>query len=332
VNPVGKLDGRALRDRPWYELEPYGGFWERGYSDLNVSTLGGPSAEVIELTDALPAAAKVLDLGCGEGRNALYLASQGFDVTAVDRSESGIRKLQYVAEKAGVSVSAHVADVATIDLEDEYDVVMAHGLLHYLSQDECADLLSEIREHTVAGGFNVYTYKYFNEEFPRPDEFRSARQINALDPWQLRDIYDGWECLRYDVYAKWDSHPGIPIHLHPCEKLVARKPAEDTDVKAEVDPLPVQQESLDDQVFDEIDIRMGADEVERLCGAPSHVELICAQGVQFGGFEAIAWTDYRTDQLYFGWDMVELYRGQVRSKNRYKTQPVRVRYIRSPKP
>jgi tellurite methyltransferase len=79
-------------------------FWEQTYADLNATTFGEPSEEIRKLVHLLPPRAKVLDLGCGEGRNALFLAQAGFDVTVVDISEAGIRKLRFVAERENLAL------------------------------------------------------------------------------------------------------------------------------------------------------------------------------------------------------------------------------------
>ncbi|SPS02922.1 hypothetical protein CBM2634_U490002 [Cupriavidus taiwanensis] len=60
-----------------------GRFWEKGYSDTKVWTMGGPSVEVFEIEQFLPRNSTVIDIGCGEGRNALFLALRGHKVTAL---------------------------------------------------------------------------------------------------------------------------------------------------------------------------------------------------------------------------------------------------------
>jgi tellurite methyltransferase len=326
---LGLLKDKQLKERPWYETMPYGAFWELGYQDINVSTLGEPSVEVVELVPALLPGARVLDLGCGEGRNALYLATRGCDVTAVDRSEAGLRKLSYMANRAGVSLTTHVADIATLDIEDEYALVMAHGFLHYLSKAEVGDLIGKVKEKTTPGGFNVYTYKYFNEEFPRPDEFRAARYLDSLGPNELREYYADWEIIRYDVYAKWDSHPGIPIHCHPVEKLVARKPRRVASMPYTVEQVPVQANSLSDDIFTKLDIGMSQDKVRQLCGDPDVVNTVTTEGLQFGAFEAAAEHGYVLHQWYYGHTMIEIVDSKLRAKNRLKSSPVRVRFLQS---
>lgn len=59
-------------------------FWEEAFSKLEaVNTFGEPAEELISLVSLLPGGASVLDIDCGEGRNALCLAEQGFGVTAI---------------------------------------------------------------------------------------------------------------------------------------------------------------------------------------------------------------------------------------------------------
>ncbi len=273
---MGKLKDRGLRDQRWYEKEAYGGFWELGYRNLNVSTMGGPSTEVIELAPVLSPGARVLDLGCGEGRNSLYLAGRGFDVTAVDRSAAGIRKLEHFASLAGVKVTGIVADVATMDIEDDYELIMGHGLLHYLSVDEVRYLLTAVKDRTVDGG-----------------------------------------------YLKWDSHPGIGMHHHPNEKMIAVKPG-GLGLPFVVETLPMSNTHLDSSLFSRIEIGMAESQLESLCGKPEYVNTFVAPGLQFGPFHGVKDTGFALHQWYYGMTMVEISEHVVRAKNSFKSSPARL--------
>ena len=148
---MGELAERRLKQN-WYEKEPFGAFWEKGYRDGDASTMGGPSHEIIEIAPAYRPAHVLLDLGCGEGRNSVYLAGLGFDVTAIDRSTNGIEKLRNIARHIGLSITTFVADIATIEITDDYDLVMAHGVLYYLTNLEWRELLSQVKIHTPRMG------------------------------------------------------------------------------------------------------------------------------------------------------------------------------------
>ncbi len=73
---------------------------------------------------------KLLDLGSGEGRNAVYFAKNGFDVTAVDTSLPGLEKTKRYAEEVAVKVKTIHADITTYEPEDTYDVIFSTGALH----------------------------------------------------------------------------------------------------------------------------------------------------------------------------------------------------------
>ena len=66
-------------------------FWEQGYRDMAVSTMGGPNHDIVEILPALRPGARVLDLGAGEGRNAFFLAV--FDSLHASQRDSGWRHL-----------------------------------------------------------------------------------------------------------------------------------------------------------------------------------------------------------------------------------------------
>ena len=79
-------------------------FWEDEYLNKEKSTFGNPSKEVKELVPYLKKDAKILDVGCGDGRHALYLASLGFQVDAFDLSKNAIEKIDYSKQKNNLNI------------------------------------------------------------------------------------------------------------------------------------------------------------------------------------------------------------------------------------
>lgn len=78
-------------------------FWEQSYSDNKVSTFAkGPTVDVMEFYEKFPERAIVLDVGCGEGRNSIFMAKKGNTVDAFDVSENGIKKAKQLAERENV--------------------------------------------------------------------------------------------------------------------------------------------------------------------------------------------------------------------------------------
>ena len=94
--------------------------WEAHYRALVTAGaepgIGRPDALVEEIAGRLPPA-RALDLACGAGANALWLAKQGWDVTAVDRSPAAVELVQAQAQRRGVKLAARVADLEAHEFE-----------------------------------------------------------------------------------------------------------------------------------------------------------------------------------------------------------------------
>ena len=89
--------------------------WDARYAETGWAFGLEPNDFLREQVAALPARGRVLCLAEGEGRNAVWLAQQGFDVTGVDTSGVGLAKARALAESRGVTIATIVADLATFD-------------------------------------------------------------------------------------------------------------------------------------------------------------------------------------------------------------------------
>ena len=99
--------------------------WDQRYSSDGYAYGTKPNDFLMEMSDRLPAG-KVLCLAEGEGRNAVWLAEQGYQVTAVDASEVGLKKARQLAEMRGVHIITVHADLADFEIEPEYwDVIVS---------------------------------------------------------------------------------------------------------------------------------------------------------------------------------------------------------------
>ena len=196
-------------------------FWEAAYAQSDAAdTFGPPAEELARVVSLLPPGASVLDLGCGEGRNALYLAGRGCKVTAVDISAAGIGKLKRMAHAAGLQVTAEVHDMRGYAFEQSYDLVVAHGSLHLIEREHWAPLLRRVKAHTSDGGWNVVVV--FTNALPPPDDLKEFH-LGLFREGELFEFYDGWDVLLKESYVLEDEHPGDIRHRHPVNRLVARK-------------------------------------------------------------------------------------------------------------
>ncbi|MFC2013255.1 class I SAM-dependent methyltransferase [Chloroflexota bacterium] len=102
---------------------------------------GHPYKELQDYFNSYPVRGSVLDLGCGQGRDALFLASLGYAVTAVDSSSIGIEQMLSEAERRGLRLSGIVADVLKLKLQDKFDIVLFDMLLHSFKKEQQSEIL-----------------------------------------------------------------------------------------------------------------------------------------------------------------------------------------------
>ncbi len=94
----------------------------------------------------------VLDVGCGQGRDALFIARLGHSVVGVDISPNGIRDLTNAAAKEGLAVKGVVADIANYTPEGTFDVVLIDRTLHMLEQSARLAVLEALLDHVATDG------------------------------------------------------------------------------------------------------------------------------------------------------------------------------------
>jgi tellurite methyltransferase len=149
--------------------------WNLYYSDA-ANLDPSPAPLLVEIADRLPPG-RALDLACGAGRNALYLARLGWQVTAVDASSTAIARLREGAR--GLAVDARVADLERREFAIEPDAWDLICDFHYLQRD----LFPDIREGVRPGGVVVAAIR--------------LEGSFALRPGELREEFAGWKILYY---------------------------------------------------------------------------------------------------------------------------------------
>jgi len=93
--------------------------WDERYDQENFIFGTEPNDFLKQEAYRIPAGGKVLCLGDGEGRNGVWLAEQGFQVTSVDLSQVGLDKTQRFADQRGVQIETIYADLAEWHIEPQ---------------------------------------------------------------------------------------------------------------------------------------------------------------------------------------------------------------------
>ncbi|PPF24714.1 SAM-dependent methyltransferase [Rathayibacter tritici] len=125
--------------------------WEARYADSDRIWSGRPNATLVGLVGSLPPG-RALDLGAGEGADALWLASLGWSVTGLDLSETALDRAREAATAQGVSVDFVQADLAgEWPVEGRFDLVTA-SFLHSMVEFPRIDVLRQAAGVVAPGG------------------------------------------------------------------------------------------------------------------------------------------------------------------------------------
>lgn len=187
--------------------------WNRRYREGDWIDAREPSAIVEEAGPWLPARGRAVDLACGAGRNALFLARRGLEVVAVDLSDEGLRRLARRAGNEDLPVLPVQADLERFELRPgRFDVVVnTHFLLR--------SAFGLIREALSPGGLVVFeTYNVDEIEILGGD----VRRTYALERGELRSAFRDYEVLVYEegVFQRPEGERGLA-------RMIARKPPDD---------------------------------------------------------------------------------------------------------
>lgn len=160
----------------------------------------------------------VLDLGAGEGRNTLFLAKHGFRVTAIDRSDVGVAKINKLASLQGLQVRAVVTDIIRSPYDRKYDVILAISTLNFLTRSHIGRVVMAMKNGTNPGGLNVVAV--FTQDNPQKG-FAYLFKKN-----ELMSMYNHWDVLHYSEHmTPLEQHGGGKPHRHGVAEIIAKKPA-----------------------------------------------------------------------------------------------------------
>ena len=110
-----------------------------------------PSRFIDEIAASQPSG-KVLDIGCGGGTDSVYMAAQGWQVTALDFVSKALEMTSQRAAEQGLTVTTIEADIITWKPTDRFDLVLDHGLLHNMDPVRHSAYREQLMQCMVPGG------------------------------------------------------------------------------------------------------------------------------------------------------------------------------------
>jgi tellurite methyltransferase len=167
----------------------------------------GASVPILAQTAELLPPGRALDLACGAGRNALWLAQHGWKVTAVDGAPAAIEVLLSRARESGLSVDARIADLELRQYLIEPGAWDLICISYYLQRD----LFEPAKQGVVPGGVIVALV-----HLTEPGEEPTAHRVK---PGELLEYFRGWEILHHR-----EGSPNDPAHRRSVVEVVARRP------------------------------------------------------------------------------------------------------------
>ncbi len=177
--------------------------WDERYRSQ--SDIGPPTPLVVDIAGGLTPA-RALDLACGAGRNAVWLAERGWRVTAVDGSPAAIQLITARDARIDPRIDARVADIAKHEYAIEPDSWDLISICYYLQRD----LFEPAKRGVVPGGVVLAIV-----HIPGPGEGLTPFR---LAPGELATYFKDFEIL-----YSFEGPPRDPVHHMRVAEIAARR-------------------------------------------------------------------------------------------------------------
>ena len=189
--------------------------WDERYSEAEYAFGTDPNDFLASVIDEVPRG-RVLCLCEGEGRNAVYLAQHGCEVTGVDAAETGLRKAHKLADEKGVSIKTMVSDLDSFVIEPEYwDAIVS--IFCHVPQEMRLNLHQQCAAGLRHGGvfiLEAYTARQIEYGTGGPQTVDRSMSLLALQSELAElEILHGVEIDRDVIEGKYHTGCGAVVQL-----------------------------------------------------------------------------------------------------------------------
>lgn len=197
-------------------------FWEETYKNDDFFTFGPePNTSLVEAEKYLNISDNIIDVGCGDGHNVLYLAKKGYqNIDAFDLSENAIAKLKRLAAKDNLNINAWADNLCEFSFHKQYRLIMSFGTLHFVPREDWHKFILKAKKVTEVGGINIM--QIFTNKVPASSDI-APYAVGLSEDGEIQELYSDWDILSFKSYVFEDEHPNVPKHLHASNKIVARR-------------------------------------------------------------------------------------------------------------
>nr|TXF81835.1 class I SAM-dependent methyltransferase [Alkalicoccus halolimnae] len=211
--------------------------WEKEYR--SVDNLWGftPNSMLLNYTAFVSKKGKVLDVGIGEGRNALYFAQQGYEVEGLDISKTAISRCQELSEEYNLNIKAEAADIREYDVQkDEYSLIILSNVLNFFSEKDRNEIMTKLKKGLKEDGL-IYINVFDNEEPSIKKAKERCKQVadftyydeennmyhHYFTQGEMQDLVEDYTTISLVRSKFLDNTHGKP-HYHSTLEILSKKP------------------------------------------------------------------------------------------------------------
>ncbi|MDD4901482.1 MAG: methyltransferase domain-containing protein [Patescibacteria group bacterium] len=181
-----------------------------------------PNKLLQKIYNQADAGSEFLDLGCGQGRDSLFMLKKGFKVTAVDSSREGINKVKesvLASNLSALDIFLLCEDIKNFKIEkNKYGIINVFNSLQFLLRQDGLKLIEKIKSAVPNKGFVIIS------GFTTDDPSYNGGSC-YLKPRELKKLFSGFNLIFYHEKEMPDKgHAGKPEpHKHHVVEMIARK-------------------------------------------------------------------------------------------------------------
>ena len=162
----------------------------------------------------------LLEIGCGQGRDSIFFAQNGYQVTGFDFSIEGVKTSIAQASELNLSIDFFQADVNEYRLEKSYDVVFASGALHYIPQHLRKELISNYKQFTNPGGLHAFMIPIY-----KPFILRNPQDDPLEQNWLSGEILTYYHDWKIEFFSEEIQDDGQTGYKWAFDRMIAREPS-----------------------------------------------------------------------------------------------------------
>jgi tellurite methyltransferase len=181
-----------------------------------------PNKNLQAIWSQLPLRGEVLDLGFGRGHDSLFLADEGFNVTAIDKDRNNCDQLARIISEKGIkNIQMICKNIEDFEIgKEKYSLINAINVIQFLEKSSGLEMIQKIKRGIINGGYVIIN------AFTKQDPMFSRRPQNCIfDKDELKNLFADFEIIIYEEKIVDDhGHHGYEQpHQHGIVLIIAKK-------------------------------------------------------------------------------------------------------------